>query len=48
MEPTRALGKGDVLAPVIVFDSGDHSHPNDAGYKAMAMAIDLGLLTRGK
>lgn len=26
------------------FDSGDHLHPNDAGYKAMADAIDLKLL----
>lgn len=26
------------------FDSGDHLHPNDAGYKAMARAIDLGVL----
>jgi len=25
------------------FDSGDHLHPNDAGYKAMAEAIDLSL-----
>jgi lysophospholipase L1-like esterase len=25
------------------FDSCDHLHPNDAGYKAMADAIDLGL-----
>jgi lysophospholipase L1-like esterase len=25
------------------FDSGDHLHPNDAGYKAMADAIDLAL-----
>jgi lysophospholipase L1-like esterase len=25
------------------FDSGDHLHPSDAGYKAMADAIDLGL-----
>ena len=23
------------------FDSGDHLHPNDAGYQAMANAIDL-------
>jgi lysophospholipase L1-like esterase len=25
------------------FDSGDHIHPNDAGYKAMAEAVDLAL-----
>ena len=25
------------------FDSGDHLHPNDAGYKAMAEAVDLAL-----
>ena len=25
------------------YDSGDHLHPNDAGYQAMADAIDLGL-----
>jgi lysophospholipase L1-like esterase len=25
------------------FDSGDHAHPNDAGYKAMADAVDLRL-----
>jgi lysophospholipase L1-like esterase len=25
------------------YDSGDHLHPNDAGYKAMAGAVDLGL-----
>ena len=25
------------------FDSGDHIHPNDAGYAAMANSIDLGL-----
>ena len=24
------------------FDSGDHLHPNDAGYKAMAEALSLG------
>ncbi len=28
------------------FDSGDHLHPNDAGYKAMAEAIDLKILVR--
>jgi lysophospholipase L1-like esterase len=26
------------------FDCGDHLHPNDAGYEAMAASIDLGLL----
>jgi lysophospholipase L1-like esterase len=26
------------------YDSGDHLHPNDAGYKAMAAAVDLSLL----
>jgi lysophospholipase L1-like esterase len=26
------------------FDKGDHLHPNDAGYKAMAESIDLELL----
>ena len=30
------------------FDSGDHLHPNDAGYQAMADAIDLGLFTAKK
>ena len=29
----------DRLAPA--YDSGDHLHPNDAGFKAMAAAIDL-------
>jgi lysophospholipase L1-like esterase len=27
------------------YDKGDHLHPNDAGYQAMAESIDLGLLT---
>ncbi|WP_406178354.1 SGNH/GDSL hydrolase family protein [Streptomyces sp. NBC_00996] len=27
------------------YDSGDHLHPNDAGYQAMANAVDLALLT---
>ena len=34
-QPTRFLP---------AFDSGDHLHPNDAGYQAMADAIDLRLL----
>ena len=28
------------------FDSGDHLHPNDAGYKAMADSIDLSLFSK--
>jgi len=28
------------------YDSGDHLHPNDAGYRAMAAAINLGALLR--
>jgi lysophospholipase L1-like esterase len=30
------------------YDSGDHLHPKDAGYQAMAAAIDLSLFTRKK
>ncbi len=30
------------------YDSGDHLHPKDAGYQAMANAIDLRLLAQGK
>ena len=30
------------------FDSGDHLHPNDAGYAAMASAIDLRLFVRDR
>lgn len=29
------------------FDSGDHLHPNDAGYRAMAQAVDLEALGLG-
>jgi len=28
------------------FDPGDHLHPNDAGYEAMANAIDLKIFTK--
>lgn len=28
-------------------DSGDHLHPNDAGYQAMAQAVPLDLCTMG-
>ena len=27
------------------FDPGDHLHPNDAGYQAMADAVDLSIFT---
>jgi lysophospholipase L1-like esterase len=37
--PTRILA---------VFDSGDHGHPTDAGYKTMADAIDLNLFKNGR
>jgi lysophospholipase L1-like esterase len=43
---TRDPDHPDRLLPA--FDSGDHVHPNDAGYKAMGAAIDLRLLTRKK
>lgn len=33
-DPTRILG---------AYDGGDHHHPNDAGYKALAHAFDLAL-----
>ncbi len=35
--PTRMLA---------AYDSGDHLHPNDAGYRAMANAVDLRLFQR--
>ncbi|WP_405983859.1 SGNH/GDSL hydrolase family protein [Streptomyces sp. NBC_00872] len=37
-----ARAMGDVLDPS--HDSGDHLHLNDAGYRAMATAVDLALL----
>jgi lysophospholipase L1-like esterase len=43
---TRDPAQPDRILPVI--DSGDHIHPNDAGYKTMAASIDLGLLIRRK
>ncbi|MFZ0663400.1 MAG: SGNH/GDSL hydrolase family protein [Acidobacteriaceae bacterium] len=38
---TRDPAKPSMFLPA--FDSGDHLHPNDAGYKAMGSAIDLSL-----
>ena len=37
-------GDPQQLAPA--FDSGDHLHPNAAGYRAMARAVDLSALLR--
>ena len=37
--PTRIL---------TTFDSGDHLHPNNAGYQAMADGVDLAMLAGGK
>lgn len=31
-----------------VYDSGDHLHPGDAGYEAMARAINLTLFGNGE
>lgn len=39
----------DSKNPLMLFpayDCGDHLHPNDAGYKAMANAVDLSILKR--
>jgi lysophospholipase L1-like esterase len=41
---TRDPAHPEALLPA--YDSGDHLHPNDAGYKAMADSIDLKLLTK--
>ena len=38
---TRDPAKPSMFLPA--YDSGDHLHPNDAGYKAMGSAIDLSL-----
>jgi lysophospholipase L1-like esterase len=41
-DPTRFWSAADIN-----YDSGDHLHPNDAGYAAMANAIDLALFKPG-
>jgi lysophospholipase L1-like esterase len=38
--------KADPLTMAAAYDSGDHLHPGDAGYRAMAEAIDLRLFRR--
>ena len=30
------------------YDSGDHLHPNDAGYRAMGEAVELSLFARSR
>jgi len=40
----RAIAdKADPLTMAAAYDCGDHLHPKDAGYKAMAEAVDLKL-----
>ena len=41
---TRDSAHPETLLPA--YDSGDHLHPNDAGYKAMGEAIDLKFFTK--
>jgi lysophospholipase L1-like esterase len=45
-QATRDPSRPDRILPAM--DSGDHLHPNDTGYKAMAESIDLRLFTRDK
>jgi lysophospholipase L1-like esterase len=43
----RALrDPGDPTRLLPAYDSGDHLHPSDAGYRAMAVAVDLRVLLR--
>ena len=37
-------GRPEILNPA--YDSGDHLHPNGAGYRAMANAISLAMLLK--
>jgi lysophospholipase L1-like esterase len=41
---TATLDPGHPARFLPQYDSGDHLHPNDAGYRAMAESIDLSLL----
>ena len=41
---TRDSANPKAIRPA--FDPGDHLHPNDAGYQAMANAVDLAIFTR--
>jgi lysophospholipase L1-like esterase len=45
----RVLRDPDDPARILaLYDSGDHGHPTDAGYKALADAIDLKLFSNGE
>lgn len=43
---TPTADKADPLTFAPAFNDGDKLHPNDAGYQAMANAIDLGMVTK--
>lgn len=45
-EVTRDPANPTFFLPI--YDSGDHLHPSDAGYQAMAEAIDLKLFKKGE
>jgi lysophospholipase L1-like esterase len=45
-EVTRDPSVPTRLLPL--YDSGDHLHPNDAGYEAMGDAVDLKLFKDGE
>jgi lysophospholipase L1-like esterase len=44
-DPSSSPPASKILA---LYDSGDHAHPNDAGYAALANAIDLSLFRNGE
>ena len=45
----RVLADPDSPSKILaLYDSGDHGHPTDAGYKALADAIDLRLFRKGE
>jgi lysophospholipase L1-like esterase len=45
-QAVRSPDDPQVIKPA--YDSGDHLHPNDAGYQAMANAVSLQMLLRGQ
>jgi lysophospholipase L1-like esterase len=44
IEHARRLHPADPQAMLPAYDSGDHLHPGDAGYRAMAEAVPLDAL----